>query len=201
MIFSISPDSQSISRHRSSWAPKELDLERYILGSASSDDRLLNASVLGEQFLLVRSQPSTHDRKRADILALDRHGNGVIIELKRDVGMAGVETQALQYLAAFAPLTGKSFIEAFAADPRDMEERIRGFLGDIPLERVNLRHRIILVARSFDRTLYSMGKWFDLMGSHFAASSTCCSRLHVEVLLFFRSLRSVASRDISAVIH
>jgi hypothetical protein len=167
MIFSISADSKSISRFASSWNPRELDVEGYIFQGAEDSEGLLNSAVLGEPLLLVKRQVETFQKKRADILAVDRQGNGVIIELKRDAGAAGVETQALQYLASFAPFAGRDFISRFSPNPTLLEDRVRGFLGDIPLEQVNRRHRIILVARTFDRTLFSMGKWFGSNGVAF----------------------------------
>jgi len=167
MIFSISKNGKSIAPFDSDWVPKELELESYILGGAESENGILNSAVFGEQMLLVRNQPSTFSKKRADILALDRQGNGVIIELKRDVGEAGVETQALQYLAAFAPFAGTAFIKEFSSNPTALEARVRGFVGEDAVDSLNKRHRIILVARRFDRTLFSMGKWFGANGVAF----------------------------------
>lgn len=77
-----------------------------------------------------------------------------------------VDDVALQYLSSFAPWKGVDFIRRFRRSS-GLEERVRGFLGDVPLEDVNRRQRIILIARSFDRSLFSMGKWFGNNGVSF----------------------------------
>ena len=122
---------------------------------ASSDDtaQILSETVFGESLLLVDNQVRTRNEKRADILALDRAGNAVIVELKRDWGQLGVETQALQYLADFSQYKGKAFLDKFV--PQDLQRAtVKGFLGAVPDENINKHPRIILVARTFDETVF-----------------------------------------------
>ena len=78
-----------LKRYLSKWQPRELDVEKFIV-SADSDNNILDPSVFGEPLLIVSNQVKTKFKKRADILAIDRYGNGVIIELKRDRGFLGV---------------------------------------------------------------------------------------------------------------
>ena len=95
-------------------------------------------------------------------------GNSVIIELKRKNSPLGVETQALQYLADFSKFKGQAFIKRFLADNPGLEENIYGFLGDeVKTEDINKNSRIILLARSFDPTLFSMGEWLSSRGIAF----------------------------------
>ena len=168
MIFAIREGSSDLKPLVSFWSPKELELERYILPNADSDDPILNEVVFGEPLLLVSNQVGTRAKKRADILALDQLGNGVIVELKRGRGVLGVETQALQYLADFSSSRGADFIERFSRYHRDLENNVRGFIGDGErLENLNRRSRIILLARGFDPSIYSMGKWLGENGVAF----------------------------------
>jgi len=158
--------------------------------------------------LLVKNQARTGRGKRADILALDKAGNAVIIELKKDTGQLGVETQALQYLAAFSSYQGKNFIRHFAKYSKTLEDDIRGFLGDnnVQLEDINKNSRIILMAQKFDRSLYSMGIWlascnvafrcveytpFEVNGEYFLSFSIAFdqSPLNIYPLSFQRELR------------
>lgn len=177
MLFRISTRDGRIEQVSSKWTPKEIDLERYLLPRAE-DDPVLNRSVFGEQLLLVSNQVKTRFRKRADILALDQFGSAVIIELKRDQGSLGVETQALQYLADFSFLKGERFLERFAGEGKDFESLVRGFLGGgFAIEDLNRHSRIILMARSFDPTLYSMGEWLSGVGVAFR----CVSYTPVEI--------------------
>lgn len=161
MIFKVNKNTSEIKVYSSSWSLRELEVEKYLLPEENSDEHILNPEVFKEDLFLIRNQVRTKGGKRADILALDRAGNVVIIELKKDTGRLGVDTQALQYLAAFSAYKGKTFIREFSKYSKTLADDIRGFLGDsnVQLEDINRNSRIILMAQRFDRSLYSMGKW------------------------------------------
>lgn len=169
VIFKINKRTSEIKIYSSSWTPKELDLEKYLLPERDSDEHILNPEVFKEDLFVIKNQVRTKEGKRADILALDKAGNAVIIELKKDRGQLGVDTQALQYLAAFSSYQGKNFIRYFSKYSETLEDDIRGFLGDsnVQLDDINRNSRIILMAQKFDRSLYSMGKWLGSCGVAF----------------------------------
>ena len=168
MIFQVDSETKSLSAYKSFWNPRELELEKYLISTAEEEVPTLNSSVFGETLLLVSNQVRTKARKRADILALDHMGNSVIVELKRKNSPLGVETQALQYLADFSKFKGQAFIKRFLKDSPDLEQNIYGFLGDeVKTEEINSNSRIILLARSFDPTLFSMGEWLSGRGVAF----------------------------------
>ena len=87
MIFKVV--SNKLKPLSSTWAPKELELEKIIF-SQKNDESVLESSIFGEPLLILCKEVKANHRKRADILALDRAGNSVIIELKRDAGREGV---------------------------------------------------------------------------------------------------------------
>lgn len=177
MLFEIDKNNALLPYH-SSWIPGELELEQYLITSVDTEVPTLVPSIFGEPLLLISNQVKTRVKKRADILALDRGGNGVIVELKRDKGSLGVETQALQYLADFSNYKGHSFIKHFSKDSNILEDNILSFMGGNPqLESINKNSRIILVARSFDPTIYSMGEWLSDKGVSFR----CIAYTPVEV--------------------
>lgn len=176
MLFEISNDA--LARFHSSWVPKELELERYLITCTDTEAPILEPSVFGEPLLLISNQVKTRSKKRADILALDRGGNSVIVELKRNEGSLGVETQALQYLADFANFRGRNFVARFASGNPNIEENILSFMGgSASIEDINKSSRIVLVARSFDPTIYSMGEWLSEKGVSFR----CIEYVPVEV--------------------
>ena len=178
MLFKINPVSGSLERIRSDWVPRELELERYLVTQADANVPVMSEAVFGEPLLLVSNQVRTTAKKRADILALDRAGNGVIIELKRNIGRLGVETQALQYLADFSSYRGKQFLRRFSGSSGIREETVRGFLGDsVSIDDINSRSRVILVARSFDESIFSLGEWLSAKGVAFR----CISYLPVQL--------------------
>jgi len=166
MLFEIT-DQQSLKRFKSDWKPGELDVENYLV-SSDSENNILDSSIFGEPLLIISNQVKTKFRKRADILAIDRCGNGVIIELKRDKGLLGVETQALQYLADFSAYKGMDFINKFSKSNEDLEKVIYSFIGaDASIKDINKKSRVILLARDFDPTIYSMGEWLSNNGVSF----------------------------------
>lgn len=169
MLFNVDVDNNKMTKHKSSWEPEELKLENYIITtSEGSDVKVLDFSVFGEDLLFISNQVRTRNKKRADILALDRGGNAVIVELKRGVGFLGVETQALQYLADFSSYKGIDFVKHFSKKRQKLEENIHSFIGDdVKIEDLNKSSRIILVARQFDPTIFSMGEWLSNKGVAF----------------------------------
>jgi hypothetical protein len=166
MIYEI--NDNSLMPYHSSWVPKELELEEYLITNTETEAPILEPSIFGEPLLLISNQVKTRNKKRADILAIDRGGNGVIVELKRNEGSLGVETQALQYLADFSNYKGKYFTKQFSDDPAYLEDNILSFMGgNSRIEEINKSSRIILVARSFDPTIFSMGEWLSEKGVAF----------------------------------
>jgi len=168
VLFKISENEKSLSTVRSEWKPKELELENLLVSLESNGSaQILSEAVFGEPLLLISNQVLTRTKKRADILALDRGGSGVIIELKRDFGLLGIETQALQYLADFSAYKGESFLSRFAPE-KSQREDIFSFLGnEARVDEINKNSRIILVARAFDETVYSLGEWLSSKGVPF----------------------------------
>lgn len=177
MLFEINQKSQQLELCRSDWRPKELEIEKLLVTAADEDIKVLSSQVFGEELLIITSEVRTRGGKRADILALDRHGNGVIIELKRDEGRLGIETQALQYLAEFSRFQGQEFINHFSRNNPDLEKNIRGFVGNFAVEEINRNSRIVLIARYFDESLFSLGEWLSEKGVSFR----CISYWPVEI--------------------
>jgi len=157
MIFNV--DNHKIEKINEYWDIKELKLEK-ILITLDEDEFLLNEEIFGEELFLIDHQVQTKEKKRADIFALDKNGNAVIIELKKEKGRMGVETQALQYLADFSRYKGSDFIDQYKL--KDKEEIILDFLyDDITIKDLNNKSRIILIAQYFDSALFSMGEWLS----------------------------------------
>jgi hypothetical protein len=167
MIYEINEKNQILQPLASRWNPKELELEKYLITFEDSGAPVLSNPYFGEQLLIISNQVRTVYGKRADILALDKAGNSVIIELKRGIGKMGVETQALQYLAEFSRYKGKNFLKRFSSS-HVPEDTILGFCGNgAAIEDLNSRSRIILLAQDFDDTLFSMGEWLSSKGVAF----------------------------------
>ena len=150
----------------SNWFPNEFELENLVFNKDLENEN--NSNIFFEKMLFIKNQVSTSNKKRADILALDGQGNSVIIELKRDKGQLGIETQSLQYLANFSQYKGLSFIDRFSKDCESLADKIDSFYGNaFKKEDINKNSRIILIAQQFDPSLFSMGEWLSSKGVAF----------------------------------
>lgn len=114
-------------------------------------------------------------KRRLDILALDRDGHLVVIELKRTNDGGHAELQALRYAAMISTLTFDDAVDAYAktsarrseadgtAVEIDARRDLHGFLG-VPEDEEPILHedvRIILVAADFGRELTTAVLWLN----------------------------------------
>jgi hypothetical protein len=164
MLYTISDNK--LVQCGETWHHKELEIEKLIVSTTNDENPILGEEIFGEELFYVDRQIINSDNKRSDIVALDKNGSVVIIELKKDEGKLGVEMQALQYVSNMSQYKGLHFVEEFCK--KHKKEDIDQFLNEgVTLEEINARARIILVARYFDKALYSMGKWLCDQGISF----------------------------------
>lgn len=107
--------------------------------------------ILGLNLLLIGRSVSTSHGKQVDLLAIDRSGNLVVIELKRDKTPREVVAQALDYGSWVENLSYEKICEihkTFSGKTLDsaLEER---FGASIP-EVVNENHKLVIVAAELD---------------------------------------------------
>ena len=125
---------------------KPLDLEEKIEGWVADD-----LSLIGVDGVVVGSQVDTDHGKRIDILAMDRDGNLVIVELKRDKSPRDIVAQVLDYASWVSRLTTSEIHQlAYAKTGRPLAEIYREkFDGSLP-ETLNAAHQMIVVASEVD---------------------------------------------------
>jgi hypothetical protein len=167
MLFEIN-NQNKLSKVIPENSSSEVEIENYLISTENIEsDKLLNSDIFKEDLLLIDNQTRTKDKKRADILALDKRGNLVVIELKKDNAKLGVEMQALQYLAAFSEFKGQAFIDKFKGKENELESKIKSFIENLDIKELNQKQRIILMAQNFDNSLLSMGEWLSSQGVAF----------------------------------
>lgn len=126
--------------------------------------------ILGEDLLIIGKEILPGDvlgRKtqiRLDLLALDRDGNLVVVELKRDDSGADVYWQAIKYAAHCSTFSFDQIVDLFEKSEKitrkEAEDRICEFVNLEDLENsINLKQRIILVAREFHSDALSSIFW------------------------------------------
>lgn len=110
-------------------------------------------------------------RRRIDLLGLDRHGDVVVIELKRTDDGGHMDLQALRYAAMVSNLTFDEAAEAYQqylGDDGDARQRILDFLDweEPDDDKFAQAVRIVLASAEFSRELTTsvlwLNKWLDI---------------------------------------
>ena len=154
---------------------KEGDIEEFLrvnIGELLSDETLL----------IVGQQVKNSENGRSDLTAIDRNGNLVLIEIKRDMEdikqrKEPFEFQAIRYAASyakidspeelvdkiFAPYIG-NYKEEFSIGDLTNEEKATRILNEFLFQNkiqntFNAKQRIILVASKFDNQTLSAVAW------------------------------------------
>ena len=129
--------------------------------------------VLGEELLIIAKEKSYFEgtRERPDLIALDKMGNVVVIELKRDDSGLNTEWQAIKYASYWSKFKLDDIIEVYtdylkrkAKVSSESEEdvasqKITEFVNDGTLDNINVKQRIILVSHRYAREVISAVNW------------------------------------------
>ena len=118
--------------------------------------------ILGEELLIIAKELFLPSGKRLDLLAVDKEGALVVIELKRDYSGSDIEWQAIKYASYCSSFTPdeiyKIFAEYLSSNDGDAQEKIEAFINS-ELEELNQQQRIILVAKEFNSEVISAVLW------------------------------------------
>ena len=103
-------------------------------------------------------------RRRIDLLAIDKEGCIVVIELKRTEDGGHMELQAIRYAAMVSAMTFDQAVDTFATylkrrdDDRDARATILDFI-DIEEESFGQDVRIVLASAEFSKELTTAALW------------------------------------------
>lgn len=167
MLFSVNAESKSASPIASSsfsaLALKErFDLQEWVLNTPS---------LLGEDLLVITTEFDRFDRtsERLDVLAVDRKGKLVLIELKRSAVGTAAELQALRYAAFCSTFSLEDVAEFYARfqvgrfgeslSLEEARERIKGFVDNPDFRVLDDKPRIILAAQEFPPEITATVLW------------------------------------------
>lgn len=144
-----------------------------------------NPSILSEDdeedIIIIGEQKISSTMKRLDLLGVDKFGNILIIELKRDLAEKMAEFQAIIYASSFVNATfdeackiyaeylEKNKVELNLSETtsflKEAENTLRNLCASISIpEDFNKNQRIILVAGDFSHDLLSGVTWLILKG-------------------------------------
>jgi hypothetical protein len=118
--------------------------------------------ILGEALLIIGKELILPSGKRLDLLAVDKQGALVVIELKRDDSGTDVEWQAIKYASYCSSFSQDEIYKLFAkylgTDADDGQVKIEEFINCEP-EDLNEQQRIILVSKEFHSEVISAVLW------------------------------------------
>ncbi len=125
--------------------------------------------VIAPECLLIAEEFGEWDQawRRIDLLAIDKRGNLVVIELKRTDDAGHAELQAIRYAAMVSTMTFDQAVEAHRryltsiGNPEDPRERILTFLqwAEPQVDEFANDVRIILASANFSKELTSAVLW------------------------------------------
>jgi len=130
------------------------DLEEWIIS---------NPSIVGSDLVIIGKQVTTKSGP-LDLLAIDKSGNTVIIELKRDKLPRDALAQAIDYSSDIAYWSIDKLSEVcIKFHNKSLEENKSAEFQDIDLESINVNEnqRIILVGFSIESSLERMIEWLS----------------------------------------
>jgi hypothetical protein len=118
--------------------------------------------ILGEELLIIAKELPLPSGIRLDLLAIDKKGNLVVIELKRDDSGYNIEWQAIKYASYCSSFLPDDLFSSYAqylkTDIDDAKLRVEEFI-DEELENLNQKQRLLLVAKDFHSDVVSAVLW------------------------------------------
>jgi hypothetical protein len=167
MLFSVDITAKTASPVMPTSFPtlelrERFDIQEWVLGTPT---------LLGEDLLIVATEFDRFDRtsERLDVLAVDRKGKLVVIELKRTAVGTAAELQALRYAAFCSTFSLEDVSEFYArhlasrGEPgisaAEAHERILDFVGDPSFQMLDDKPRIVLAAQDYPPEITATVLW------------------------------------------
>jgi len=128
--------------------------------------------LMGEDLLIITTEFAQFDktRERLDVLAIDKNGKLVLIELKRDDSGKYVDLQAIKYAAYCSTFNLNQIIKerhsyltnkGLKKSSDEIAEEINTFISNSDFEEIDDTPKIILVAKEFRPEVASTALWLN----------------------------------------
>lgn len=166
------------------------DLQAYLRQHLHEIDGTKDLLVIAEEFA-----DWADSKRRIDLLAVDRRGNLVVIELKRGSTGEHMELQAVRYAAMVSTLTLDQAAQAFAQFCSQIGEAttagvardriVEHIDSDEPEEEFGRDVRIVLVSEDFSLEVTSSIMWLSAKGVDITAIRLAVHKLEDRILLDF----------------
>lgn len=181
MIFRLSHGT--LSESKADFSFNELQIEALICGPDHIHE--LNFNIFNEAFLYLGRQTSSQSGY-ATFYALDTFGRGVLIEFKKDEGKQGLGTKVLNSVGLVSTRLGEEFVNFCLGRPATDDEThlIKQFIT-CDFSEINTDTRVVLMARSFDRSVFSFGSYMSSHEFAFKAIRYYGTKVSGETLIEF----------------
>ncbi len=139
------------------------DLQEFICNSPQPffQELGLDLFLIGKEIM-----PSKSVQDRIDLLAVDREGNCVILELKRGTNKLQL-LQAVSYAGMLSLWTAEDILHLLDGPTR---ERLAEFL-EVDIDEINRAQRIVLIAEAYDYALLVGTEW---LSKNYGVDVICC---------------------------
>jgi len=170
-LYRIHPESKTLQ------SVKEIDFSDHSFQERYDIQEWLETtpSILGEKLLIIAKEKTYFEgtRERPDLIAIDKDGNIVIIELKRDDSGSDAHWQAIKYTSYWARFSVHDILRVYAdyinihggkeeeeeVDEEYANQEIIDFIGQGSAENINKRQRIILISHRFSKEVITAVDW------------------------------------------
>jgi hypothetical protein len=140
------------------------DLQEYICNSPNAFFKEIGQ----ELFVIAKEvQPSDDVQDRIDILALDKEGKAVVIELKRGNNKLQM-FQAISYAGMVANWEPIEFLDDLTPERK---VKLQDEFLEVDIEEINRHQRLILVAEQFDYSVLVGAEWLN---EKYNVNIICC---------------------------
>ena len=143
--------------------------ERYHLQEFIANSPEVFFKELGLELFLIGKEiePSPNVQDRIDLLAVDREGRSVIVELKRGNNKLQL-FQAISYAGMISKWEPNDFLRRLNSGQR--ESLANNFL-EVDTDDINRRQRIVLIAEAYDYALLVGAEW---LSEQYGVEIICC---------------------------
>jgi hypothetical protein len=167
-MLKINRDNQSFSLLDTPTLADVSITERYDLQESISNGADAFFKEIGQELFLLGKEvePSKNVQDRIDLLAVDKEGTCVVIELKRGNHKLHM-LQAISYAGMISQWEAEDLLQLL---DDDQQEALLDFL-EVDREDVNRQQRIILIAEAYDYALLIGAEW---LSEQYGVDIICC---------------------------
>ena len=191
MIFAVSGDLSKIEKIQpGSFVDLQVWERRHIQEWVRE-----HPEILGEDLLIVSTEFDRFQgsRDRLDLLAVDRGGNLVVVELKRDPTAGHADLQALRYAAMVSTMTVERLLPYYAdyhrkttgedASEETLKAKLVRFVDVDDFEELSDEPRIVLCSEGFSQEITTTVLWLRRFGLDVSCVRLTPYRLDEKIVL------------------